>query len=53
MAEKWITPLARDFSGQKFYRVKDPTYSEGSRKIKTAAYEAFLAKARTVEKGEV
>jgi len=52
MAEKWITPLQRDFSGTKFYQVKDPTYSEGRRRIKTKAYEAFLAKARTVEKGE-
>jgi len=52
MAEKWITPLHRDFPGKKFISVPDPTYSEGRRRVKTKAYEAFLAKARTVEKGE-
>ena len=51
-AEEWVTPLHRKFEGQKFISVPDPTYSERRSRVKTKAYEAFLAKARTVEKGE-
>ena len=52
MAEKWITPLERDFSGKKYYSIADASYSDGRRRIKTKAYEAFLAKARKIERGE-
>jgi hypothetical protein len=51
-AEKWETPLHRKFEGQKFISVKDPTYSEGRKRVKTKEYEEFLEKARKVEKGE-
>ena len=50
--EDWKTPLHREFEGKKFYQVKDPTYSEGRRRVKTKEYEAFLKDARKVEKGE-
>ena len=51
-AEKWKTPLHREFEGQKFISVTDPTYSEGRKRVKTKEYEEFLEKARKVEKGE-
>ena len=37
-----LPPTQRDFSGKKFYQVKDPTYSEGRKRIKTTEYEAWL-----------
>ena len=37
-----LPPTQRDFSGKKFYQVKDSTYSEGRKRIKTTEYEAWL-----------
>ena len=46
--EKYITPARRSgaegFQGQKFYDVKDPTYSDGRRRVKTKEYKAWLEK---------
>ncbi len=42
---QYITPLRRKFDGQKFISVKDPTYSDGRKRVKTPEYEAFLEKA--------
>ena len=37
-----LPPTQREFPGKKFYQVKDPTYSEGRKRIKTPEYEAWL-----------
>jgi hypothetical protein len=46
--DKYITPARRSgaegFQGQKFYDVKDPTYSDGRRRVKTKEYKAWLEK---------
>ena len=47
---QYITPLRRKFDGQKFISVKDPTYSDGRKRVKTPEYEAFLEKARAEKK---
>jgi len=44
--EKYITPAKRtgadDFQGQKHYVVKDDSYSDGRKKVKTKEYSAWL-----------
>jgi hypothetical protein len=50
LPDAYITPLRRKFDGQKFISVKDPTYSEGRRRVKTPEYEAFLKKERAKKK---
>ena len=50
--DDWVTPLKRDFPGKKFVSKRDPTYSEGRKRVKTKEYEAFLKEARKVEQGE-
>ena len=46
--DKYITPSRRSgaegFQGQKFISVKDPTYSDGRRRVKTPEYEKYLKK---------
>jgi len=46
--DKYITPARRSgaegFQGQKFISVKDPTYSDGRRRVKTPEYEKYLKK---------
>lgn len=45
-ADKYITPAKRigadDFQGQKFISVKDKSYSEGRKRVKTKEYSAWL-----------
>jgi len=50
LPDAYITPLRRKFDGQKFISVKDPTYSEGRKRVKTPEYEAFLKKERAKKK---
>ena len=44
--EKYVTPQRRTgaegFQGQKFISVKDPTYSDGRKRVKTPEYEKYL-----------
>ena len=44
--EKYVTPQRRTgaegFQGQKFISVKDPTYSDGRKRVKTSEYEKYL-----------
>ena len=46
--EKYITPAKRkgadDFPGQKFISVKDESYSDGRKRVKTKAYAEWLKK---------
>ena len=46
--DKYVTPARRSgaegFQGQKFISVKDPTYSDGRRRVKTPEYEEYLKK---------
>ena len=50
----YVTPQKRSgaesFKGQKFYDIKDPTYSDGRRRVKTKEYAAWLKKEQ--EKGK-
>jgi len=46
--DKYITPARRSgaegFQGQKYISVKDPTYSDGRRRVKTPEYKEYLRK---------
>jgi hypothetical protein len=46
--DKYITPARRTgaagFQGKKFISIKDPTYADGRRKVKTPEYKAWLEK---------
>ena len=46
--DKYVTPARRSgaegFQGQKFISVKDPTYSDGRRRVKTPEYKEYLKK---------
>ena len=46
--KKYVTPARRSgaegFQGKKFISVKDPTYSDGRRRVKTPEYKEYLRK---------
>jgi len=45
-SDKYITPSRRSgaegFQGKKFISVKDPSYSDGRKRVKTPEYEKYL-----------
>jgi len=52
--KKYITPAKRkgadDFPGQKFISVKDESYSDGRKRVKTPEYEAWLKNEQEIHK---